>query len=149
MGISSSPTLVREVCTNLTAAQARAWVSSYQQQEPVAWGGRHSCSLVQQEEDRRRCRAIQCPARGGLQNPGEKCRNANCGADIHELRSPLTGLRFHDLRDHAITELAESQASDQTIMSIAGHVSRKMLAHYSHVRLDAKRRALDALVGVR
>ena len=42
-------------------------------------------------------------------------------------------------------ELAESKASDSTIMSIAGHVSRKMLAHYSHVRLDAKRNALDAL----
>ncbi len=54
-------------------------------------------------------------------------------------------LRFHDLKHHAITELAESQASDQTIMAIAGHVSPKMLAHYSHVRLEAKRRALDAL----
>ena len=32
-------------------------------------------------------------------------------------------------------------------MSIAGHVSPKMLAHYSHVRLDAKRKALDALTG--
>jgi hypothetical protein len=32
-------------------------------------------------------------------------------------------------------------------MSIAGHVSRKMLGHYSHIRLDAKRRALDALGG--
>jgi hypothetical protein len=30
-------------------------------------------------------------------------------------------------------------------MSIAGHVSPKMLAHYSHVRLQAKRTALDAL----
>ena len=30
-------------------------------------------------------------------------------------------------------------------MSIAGHVSPKMLAHYSHVRMDAKRKALDAL----
>jgi hypothetical protein len=30
-------------------------------------------------------------------------------------------------------------------MAIAGHVSPKMLAHYSHVRLDAKHRALDAL----
>ena len=57
----------------------------------------------------------------------------------------LPGLRFHDLRHHAITELAESDASDQTIMSIAGHVSPKMLAHYSHVRLEAKRRALNAL----
>ena len=31
-------------------------------------------------------------------------------------------------------------------MSIAGHVSPRMLAHYSHVRLEAKRQALNALV---
>ena len=61
------------------------------------------------------------------------------------MKSPFDGFRFHDLRHQAITELAESKASDSTIMSIAGHVSRKMLAHYSHVRLDAKRNALDAL----
>ena len=29
------------------------------------------------------------------------------------------------------------------IMSIAGHVSRAMLSRYSHVRMEAKRRALD------
>jgi integrase len=57
----------------------------------------------------------------------------------------LAGLRFHDLRHHAITELSESNASEQTIMSIAGHLSRQMLEHYSHVRLEAKRNALDAL----
>jgi len=57
----------------------------------------------------------------------------------------IPGLRFHDLRHHAITELAESQASDATIMAIAGHVSRQMLEHYSHVRLEVKRRALEAL----
>jgi len=57
----------------------------------------------------------------------------------------IAALRFHDLRHHAITELAESQASDATIMAIAGHVSRQMLEHYSHVRLDLKRKALDGL----
>ena len=57
----------------------------------------------------------------------------------------IPALRFHDLRHHAITELAESQASDQTIMAIAGHVSRQMLEHYSHVRLELKRKALEAL----
>jgi integrase len=57
----------------------------------------------------------------------------------------IPGLRFHDLRHHAITELAESQASDQTIMSLAGHVSPRMLARYSHVRMEAKRKALGAL----
>ena len=59
--------------------------------------------------------------------------------------SGIPALRFHDLRHHAITELAESQASDATIMAIAGHVSRQMLEHYSHVRLDLKRKALDGL----
>ena len=40
----------------------------------------------------------------------------------------IPGLRFRDLRHHAITELAESQASDQTILSVAGHVSPRILA---------------------
>ena len=35
------------------------------------------------------------------------------------------GLRFHDMRHQCITELAE-QGADQTIMSIAGHLSRRM-----------------------
>ena len=61
----------------------------------------------------------------------------------------LARLRFHDLRHHAITELAESAASDSIIRSIAGHVSQKMLEHYSHVRLEAKRQALDALTTTR
>jgi hypothetical protein len=30
-------------------------------------------------------------------------------------------------------------------MSIAGHVSRAMLSRYSHVRMKAKRRALDEI----
>jgi integrase len=94
---------------------------------------------------RKLTRAVQCPACGLLQNPADKCCNEECGVDISKVKSPLAGLRFHDLRHHAITELAESQASDQTVMAIAGHVSPKMLAHYSHVRLDAKRHALDAI----
>jgi integrase len=57
----------------------------------------------------------------------------------------LRRVRFHDLRHHAITELAESQASEQTIMSVAGHVSRQMLEWYSHIRMDAKRDAVNAL----
>ena len=54
-------------------------------------------------------------------------------------------IRFHDLRHTIITELAEAGVPDLTIESIAGHVSRKMLEHYSHIRLAAKRQALDAL----
>jgi hypothetical protein len=82
-----------------------------------------------------------------MQRPGKECLNKTCKADIENVKSPTAGLRFHDLRHHAITELAESQTSDQTIMAIAGHVSPKMLAHYSHVRVEAKRKALDTLSG--
>jgi integrase len=96
---------------------------------------------------RRLTRAIHCPACGQLQDPGVACRNQKCKADIRQLESSTAGLRFHDMRHHAITELAESGASEQTIMSIAGHVSRKMLEHYSHIRLEAKREAVRVLSG--
>jgi hypothetical protein len=32
-----------------------------------------------------------------------------------------------------------------TIMAIAGHVSRRMLEHYSRIRIEAKRTALDGI----
>ncbi len=48
-------------------------------------------------------------------------------------KAGLPGLRFHDLRHHSITELAESGASEQTIKAIAGHVSQRMLDRYSHI----------------
>jgi hypothetical protein len=64
---------------------------------------------------------------------------------MHAVKNPLAGLRFHDLRHTAITKLAEGRASDQTVMSIAGHVSRQMLEHYSHIRLAAKRVALNLI----
>jgi integrase len=54
-------------------------------------------------------------------------------------------IRFHDLRHTCITKLAESQASEHTLMAISGHVSRKMIEHYSHIRIQAKRDALDAI----
>jgi hypothetical protein len=57
----------------------------------------------------------------------------------------LQGLRFHDLRHTVITELAEMGVADHVLESITGHLSRRMLEHYSHIRIDAKRQALDAL----
>jgi integrase len=54
-------------------------------------------------------------------------------------------IRFHDLRHTAITKLAESGTADETIMAIAGHVSREMLSRYAHIRTEAKRRVLEAI----
>jgi hypothetical protein len=58
----------------------------------------------------------------------------------------VTG-RWHDNRHTFITDLAESnEASDETIRDMAGHVSKRMLRHYSHIRMEAKRRAVNSLV---
>jgi integrase len=55
--------------------------------------------------------------------------------------------RWHDNRHTFITGLAESgEAADETIRDMAGHVSKQMLKHYSHIRMEAKRRAVEALV---
>lgn len=81
------------------------------------------------------CSAIQA---GCTDNAAEKERKKGMAQFI--------GFRFHDLRHCAITKLAESgEASDQTIMSIAGHLDRKMLEHYSHIRAQAKRRAVQSI----
>ena len=61
------------------------------------------------------------------------------------LRKAKVKIRLHDLRHTVITKLAESGASDETIMAIAGHVSRRMLSRYAHIRTEAKRRALEAV----
>lgn len=57
----------------------------------------------------------------------------------------VEGFRFHDLRHQVITELAESGVADQTILELAGHVNRRMLEHYSHVRLAAKQSAMTGI----
>ena len=61
------------------------------------------------------------------------------------IKSPLAGLRFHDLRHKAISALGEAGTPDRVIMDIAGHVSPRMLKRYSHIQLEAKRAAIQAL----
>jgi integrase len=54
--------------------------------------------------------------------------------------------RWHDLRHTFVSRLAESASvSEQTIRSLAGHVSRQMLEHYSHIRSHAKQAAIRCL----
>ena len=59
----------------------------------------------------------------------------------------LPGLRFHDLRHTVVTRLLEAGEPDHVVESITGHLSRRMLEHYSHIRLKAKKAALDRLDG--
>ena len=67
------------------------------------------------------------------------------GENRSAAEKPFLGLRFHDLRHCTVTMLAEAGVPDATLMSISGHLSRKMLEHYSHVRIQAKRDAVSHL----
>jgi hypothetical protein len=60
-------------------------------------------------------------------------------------RGWAAGATIPRLRHTAITKLGESLASEQTIMAIAGHASRRMLDHYSYIRMEAKRAAVEAI----
>jgi integrase len=54
--------------------------------------------------------------------------------------------RWHDCRHSFISRLAENpQVSEETIKSLAGHVSKRMLERYSHIRTQAKRDAIAVL----
>jgi integrase len=62
----------------------------------------------------------------------------------------LATVRMYDLRHHAITSLLENPTiSEQTIKDVAGHVSKKILERYSHIRMARKTAALEALEGLR
>lgn len=54
--------------------------------------------------------------------------------------------RWHDCRHTFVTRLAEHpDVSEETIRALAGHVSRKMLERYSHIRTHAKQAAIAKL----
>jgi integrase len=56
--------------------------------------------------------------------------------------------RLHDLRHTFVSKLAEAQVADSTLMALTGHMSKRMLDHYSHVRNQAKRDAVAVLDSV-
>ena len=60
----------------------------------------------------------------------------------------LPGFRQYDLRHHCITALLENpNVSEETAEAIAGHITREMKKNYSHVRMDAQRKAVSGLDG--
>jgi integrase len=78
--------------------------------------------------------------------PGSEWKNAW----VTVRRAAAVQYRWHDLRHTFISRLAENPAvSEQTIMALAGHVSKSMLARYSHIRSQAKQAAIHALEATR
>lgn len=95
---------------------------------------------------RRATRSIQCPTCGKTQDPGKKCRNAECGAKISEIKNSLEGLRFHDLRHSTATKLLEQGTPFPVVADILGwsaSTAIRMAKRYGHIRPDAQRQALE------
>jgi hypothetical protein len=58
----------------------------------------------------------------------------------------LFRFRLYDLRHTAITKLLENpEVSEETAEAIAGHVSHRMKKRYSHVRIEVRRAAVQAM----
>ncbi|MBK5293991.1 MAG: tyrosine-type recombinase/integrase [Acidobacteriia bacterium] len=53
--------------------------------------------------------------------------------------------RWHDLRHTVCTKMAEAGVPESTMLAIMGHMSRAMLERYSHIRMKAKREAVESL----
>jgi integrase len=51
--------------------------------------------------------------------------------------------RWHDLRHSAASRIAAGGATDQTLQALLGWMSPKMIERYSHVRAEAKRKAVS------
>jgi len=58
--------------------------------------------------------------------------------------SELTRFRKHDCRHTGITRWAEAGVPMPVILSLAGHISLRMQAHYTHISEQAKRKAIMA-----
>ena len=89
--------------------------------------------------------AVRCPGCGELQSPAKCCRVETCKANMQGLRSATAGLRFHDLRHTFITDMVERGVPLGTIQAFVGHMSKRMLDHYTHISTGAARKAVELL----
>jgi integrase len=106
--------------------QHRAWVTS--QLGPV-----HPDWYVFPASDRRRPVDPTKPVTS-LKKAWETCRE-RAGVSC----------RLHDLRHTFATKLAEAGVPESTMLAIMGHMSRKMLERYSHIRRTAREDAIRAV----
>jgi integrase len=60
-------------------------------------------------------------------------------------RAAGVNCRLHDLRHTFCTKLAEAGIPEQVMPDLLGHVSQAMMKRWSHIRLEARRRAIEAL----
>lgn len=81
---------------------------------------------------------------GELHDPLTRMKDLTAAWDKARDRAGVQ-CRFHDLRHTVATKLAEAGVAESTMLALLGHMSRAMLERYSHIRIAAKRSAVESL----
>jgi len=83
----------------------------------------------------------------GKPTPNDPTRHITDMSSAWEALRARAGVecRLHDLRHTAATKMAEAGVPESTMLALMGHMSRAMLERYSHIRMAAKREAVEAL----
>jgi integrase len=83
----------------------------------------------------------------GLFNPNRPASPCFIRSAFRSIRraAGLSWVTPTTFRHQAITKLLESGAPDETVRAIAGHGTEKAMKYYSHIRIHAKKAAVDLL----
>jgi integrase len=130
-GTGRTVPLTRRACAALTL-----WLARFNQAAPEAYiFPRHKIGFT---GNSRRSDLYAIDLNNPIGSWKKAWRDALKTAQLH--------YRWHDCRHTFVSRLAENPAvSEQTIMALAGHVSKAMLARYSHIRSAAKQAAINTL----
>jgi integrase len=86
------------------------------------------------------------PLRRGTADPERHQKSFYKSWNEITAEADLYGFRMYDLRHTAITKLLENpDVSEETTEAIAGHISHRMKKRYSHVRIEVRRAAVQAM----
>ena len=80
----------------------------------------------------------------GTEDPAKPITDISSAWDTLRKRAGVR-CRLHDLRHTVATKMAEAGVPESTMLALLGHMSRAMLERYSHIRMAAKRLAVETL----
>ena len=152
-GRGEAPSPLR--CGSGQAARARS--TEQERDEPPRYpakriGRRSDCANVRARGSSRTHRARALPLAGVPVGPLRRQQpDAEVGHGLARAtrRGAPAGAPVPRPATHGDHRTGRDGRGGHVLESISGHLSRRMLEHYSHIRIDAKRQALDALDAAR
>lgn len=76
---------------------------------------------------------------------GRQRSKENCGRSMKGINSKLSGPRFDDVRHSFIAAMFTNGVALGIIQTFVGHLSNRMVRHYTHIATGEARRAVELL----